>query len=62
LKGSHDSNEKNYPGLIAESIGYEKYVIDKDQECITEFCYRREKILKNGSEILVLETPNLLKP
>ena len=62
LKGSHDPNEKNYARLIAESRGYEKFVVDKDQECITEFCYRREKILKNGSEILVLETPNLFKP
>ena len=62
LKGSHDPNVKNYSRLIAESRGYEKFVVDKDQECITEFCYRREKILKNGSEILVLETPNLFKP
>ena len=43
--------KKNYPRHIAESRGYKKYVVDKDQEFSTEFCYRREKILKNGSEI-----------
>ena len=61
LKDSHDPKEKNYPKLIAESRGYEKFVVDKDQECVTEFCYRREKILENRSEILVLVSPNLLR-
>ena len=46
LKGSHDPKEKNYFKLIEESRGYEKFVVDKDQNALQNFAIDVKKYWK----------------
>ena len=43
-----------YNEMIRQRNGYNKYVVDKDTECLQEKCYERYLELTNGGEILVL--------
>ena len=43
-----------YNEIIKQRDGYNKYVVDKDTECLQEKCYQRYLELTNGGEILVL--------
>ena len=45
----------NYSLRVEEKVGYDKYVIDLDDSCLAEKCYKRIKTFKNGTEFLVLE-------
>ena len=49
-----DKNSAVYDRSLIEKEGYKNYVIEKDQTCLSSYCYKKIKKLENGGEILIL--------
>ena len=44
----------NYALRVEEKKGYDKYVVNFDENCSNKECYKRIKTFRNGTEFLVL--------